>query len=130
MWVKLLTPASHQVLVTLKRDDATGTNYAPAAVKTIAGNQWVRLRGWYDLNYTGALEELILYVEGPPAGVNFEIDSVSFRRVDLDTNWRPDADARIEQLRKGDARIVVRSPSGTPIEGAPVEACSEARRAS
>ncbi|MEO0630463.1 MAG: endo-1,4-beta-xylanase, partial [Planctomycetota bacterium] len=121
-WVRIDAPGQHRIQITFKKVDAAGTNFTQAADLFIEGQSWVQVRGWYTLNRAGTLTELLMYVEGPEPGVSFRVDEASMRRVILDPNWRADADARIEQLRKGDAVVRVVDTNGQPVAGAQVSA--------
>jgi len=121
-WVKVNTAGDARVKITMRSVENGTTQYRQAVSRTVPGGAWTRLRAWYTHAPQGSVSELFLYVEGPPAGVSFVYDDVSFRRVDLDADWRTAADARIEALRKSDARVVVVDGRGNPVEGAGVQA--------
>jgi GH35 family endo-1,4-beta-xylanase len=67
---------------------------------------------------SGVLTELTLYFEGPAAGVSFYVDDVYVGDVN---NWKSEADARIEQVRKRDARIHVVDDMGCPLAAVAVD---------
>jgi len=126
-WVRVESPGQHGVQLTLRKMDASGTSYRQAANFQVEGGEWVQVRGWHDIDVVGTLNDLLLYIEGPNPGVNYTVDNISFKRVNFDTDWRTDADARIEQIRKGDAVIRVVDTQGNPVTGADVSAAQTAK---
>ena len=44
---------------------------------TVTNNAWTFLSGNFSLNVTGALADIIIYVEGPAAGVDLRVDNVA-----------------------------------------------------
>lgn len=122
VWVRVDQAGTHRVQATIKHTDAGGDSFRQAADQFVQGQQWSLLQGTYTLDIEGSTSELLLYIEGPAAGVSYVIDDASFREVQVGGNWEDAANQRIEQLRKGDARIIVRDASGQPIDGAVVNA--------
>jgi outer membrane protein assembly factor BamB len=73
-WLRVSGSANQPVTLTIKQVDGAGTVYKNIASTTIAPGQWKRLVGGFTLNVTGTLTELVLYAEGPAAGVNLYAD--------------------------------------------------------
>lgn len=113
-WVRLSNSASEPVMLTMQKTDGNGTTYQNVASGTATSNSWTKLSGGYVLNVSGTLTTLNLYMEGPAAGVDFYADDFDVEGYD----WKAAANARIEQVRKRDARLVVIDPLGNPIPGA------------
>jgi endo-1,4-beta-xylanase len=113
-WVRLSNAPSQPVMLTMQKTDGSGTTYQNVASVTANSNSWTKLTGGYVLNVSGALTTLNLYMEGPAAGVDFYADDFDVEGYD----WKSAANARIEQVRKRDARLIVIDPAGQPIPGA------------
>ncbi len=64
--------------VTLRLDDGKKRWWTLAQAKAMSG-QWVQLQAHLSLPATGALLSALLYVEGPPAGVDLLVDEASLR---------------------------------------------------
>jgi endo-1,4-beta-xylanase len=110
-WVKLQNTSSDSVGLTMKQTDSSGTNYISIVRSTGNNTSWTCLSNNFTLNVSGTLTGLELYFEGPASGVNFYVDDVN---VSL-APWQPDANARIEQYRKGNFQITVVSPYDTNL---------------
>ena len=113
-WVRLSNSPSQPVMLTMQKTDGSGTTYQNVASVTANSNGWTQLSGGYVLSVSGALTTLTLYMEGPAAGVDFFADDFDVEGYD----WKSAANARIEQVRKRDARLMVIDPAGHPIPGA------------
>jgi len=111
-WMKLEGVSSSNINVTVVKTDGSGTSYTWVAWTTGYDNQWTKLDGSYTVNVTGTLTELAIYFEGPAAGVNYYLDDVN---VSEEGDWKEEANARIEQIRKRDAHITVVNPAGQPV---------------
>ncbi|GAA0137876.1 hypothetical protein YSY43_47170 [Paenibacillus sp. YSY-4.3] len=107
-------------MITMQQSDGSGDNYLRVAESPVTDSAWMTLRGSFLYEPSGAVTSLKLYFEGPDAGVDFYVDDVVVaERADID--WKAEAIARIEQLRKGDVQILVTDEEGRPIPGANVE---------
>jgi hypothetical protein len=95
----------------MRQIDSSGTNYIPIMWSTGNNNSWTCLSNNFTLNVSGTLTGLDLYFEGPASGVNFYVDDTN---VSL-APWQTDANARIEQYRKGNFQITVVSPYDTNL---------------
>jgi GH35 family endo-1,4-beta-xylanase len=115
-WVRLANAVSQPVLLTMHKVDGNGTTYTPVASGTATSNNWTQLTGGYTLNVSGTLTELNLYMEGPAPGVSFYADDFLVERYD----WKAQANARIEQIRKRDVHLLIVDPNGDPVPGVSV----------
>jgi endo-1,4-beta-xylanase len=115
-WVRLLSGGSQPVLLTMHKVDANGTTYTTVASGTANSTGWTQLIGGYTLNVSGTLTNLNLYMEGPAAGVSFYADDFVVELYD----WESQANARIEQIRKRDVRLLIVDAAGNPVPGATV----------
>jgi GH35 family endo-1,4-beta-xylanase len=113
---RLAVPGTAPVQLTFQRTDSSGTSYIFVDRQDVTGSAWTQLQGTFSPSFTGTPITLMFYAEGPPAGVNFLLDDVSVTEVSSD--WKTPANARIEQLRKRDARIHVVDASGLPVPDA------------
>jgi glucuronoarabinoxylan endo-1,4-beta-xylanase len=80
-WVRLENKASDTVKITVKRADKAGDHYEQAAAGTANNTGWVQITGQYKVTADGKLTGLEVYAEGPAAGVNFYVDSVSVKEA-------------------------------------------------
>jgi endo-1,4-beta-xylanase len=119
-WVRLVSGGNQTVLLTLQQTDASGTAYHNLATATANATGWTELRGAHTLNVNGTLTTLNLYLEGPPAGVDFYADDFLVEAQSPDA-WKTAANARIEQLRKRDVRLHVVDADGAPLPGTTVQ---------
>jgi endo-1,4-beta-xylanase len=116
-WLRVENAATAPVLITVKLVDAAGTNYTGVVSGTATSSGWTRFESEYAYRPTGAVTELVVYAEGPPSGVNLYVDDAEV--VEL-ADWRVEADARIEQIRKRTADITVSVAGAGPVQGAQV----------
>ncbi|MCL6590516.1 MAG: endo-1,4-beta-xylanase [Firmicutes bacterium] len=117
-WVRLDNSASDTVKLTMKKIDNGTTTYDTITTATVTNTAWMKITGVYTIKGTN-ITTLEMYFEGPVAGVNFYVDDVSIEEVS--TDWLNDANARIEQIRKRDAQIMVTNTSGQPMPGVSVQ---------
>ena len=113
-WVRLVSGSSETVLLTIKKTDGGGTTYQNVASGTANSTGWTQLTGSYALTVNGTLSGLNLYMEGPAVGVSFYADDFI---VQAAGDWKTQANARIEQVRKRDVRLLVVDPAGNPVPG-------------
>lgn len=118
--VRLANSASDSVKISIKQTDANGETFTPVSSGPISNSDWTELRGSFTFNPSGTVTELLLYVEGPAASVNFYVDDVEVVERSA-TDWKAEANARIEQIRKRDTEIKVVDGSGNPVPGATVD---------
>ena len=117
-WMKLEGASSSNINLTVVKTDDSGTSYTWVTSTTGYDNQWTKLYGSYTVNVTGTLTALAIYFEGPAAGINYYLDDVNVVEAG---DWKEEANARIEQIRKRDAHITVVNPSGHPISNVNVQ---------
>ena len=115
-WVRLLSGANQSVLLTMQKIDGSGTTYSTVASGTATSTNWTQLNGGYTLNVSGTLSNLTLYMEGPAVGVSFYADDFLVELYD----WKAEADARIEQIRKRDVQLLIVDAAGNPVPGTTV----------
>ncbi|RXE57948.1 endo-1,4-beta-xylanase [Acetivibrio mesophilus] len=116
-WVKIVGTGSHQVKISMKKvDDGKEPVYDSITLSTVDGSKWYRLSGPY--NYTGTdVTNLELYIEGPTAGVSYYVDDIAVTEVGSSATWKEEANARIEQIRKRDAKIKIVDSNNKPVSG-------------
>ncbi len=73
-WVRLDNDNNQPVMLTILKTDDSGTTYQQIAAVTATSNGWTQLSGNYMPTVSGTLTTLLLYVEGPPVGVNYYAD--------------------------------------------------------
>ncbi len=76
-WARADSSTSQVLRLTFEQRDGAGTRYIGVANAAVTNNAWTFLSGTFALDVTGALEDLILYVEGPAAGVDLRVDNVA-----------------------------------------------------
>ncbi|XP_046337947.2 endo-1,4-beta-xylanase 3-like [Haliotis rufescens] len=78
--------------------------------------------GWFSLNgnFTAPLRNMsraYIHFQGPVPGIDFLIDDTSLVEVDEDPNWKAEADARIQKIRKNVIKVkVTHSSSFNPAD--------------
>lgn len=118
-WMKLLGASSDGINLTVAKTDDGGTSYNWVAATTGYDNQWTELKGYYAVDVNGTLADIVIYFEGPAAGVDYYLDDVEVEEVN---EWNEDeANAKIEQIRKRDAQIIVVDRKGNPVPGVEVD---------
>ncbi len=120
-WVKVDATDTHQVKISAKRVIGTEEpNFDTVTASTVTGNQWTRISGSYSIN--SDVDELIMYTEGPVAGVSFYFDDFQLIEMSMTSeNWKQVTDERIEEIRKGDALIKVVDANNRPVSGVTVD---------
>ena len=76
-WARAESGTSQVLRLSFEQHDAAGTRYFTVASATVTNNAWTFLSGNFSLNVTGALSDIIIYVEGPAAGVDLRVDDVT-----------------------------------------------------
>lgn len=115
-WVRTASGNNETVLLTMQKVDGSGTSYANIATVTANSTNWTQLLGGYTLSVNGTLTNLNFYMEGPAAGVSFYADDFTVQSYD----WKTQANARIEQNRKRDVRLLIVDAAGNPVPGTTV----------
>jgi len=73
-WVRLENDTGKNVSIILKQVDDAGTTYPFVTSATAYNDRWVKLQGSSTPDVNGTLEQLIIFVSGPAAGINFYMD--------------------------------------------------------
>ncbi|MGO8836646.1 MAG: carbohydrate binding domain-containing protein [Limisphaerales bacterium] len=73
-WVRLDSGGNQPVMLTVQQIDGNGITYQNVASGTATSTGWVQLNGSFTLTVSGTLTGLLLYMEGPAAGVGFYAD--------------------------------------------------------
>jgi len=73
-WVRLASGGSQPVMLTIQQIDGNGTTYPNVASGTATSTGWTQLTGSFTLTVSGTLTGLLLYLEGPAAGVSYYAD--------------------------------------------------------
>jgi hypothetical protein len=76
-WVRVLNGNAPIVKMTFRQIDGRGTRYYIMTQVSVAANTWTRLSGSFTFNPNGTVTSLELYLEGPPAALDFLADDVS-----------------------------------------------------
>ena len=76
-WVRADSATSQVLRLTFEQRDGAGTRYIGVANATVTNSAWTFLSGSFSLDVTGTLENIIVYVEGPAAGVDLRVDNVT-----------------------------------------------------
>ena len=76
-WVRAESTTNQALTLSFEQHDGAGTRFFNVASATVTNNAWTYLSGVFSLNVTGALSDIIVYVEGPAAGVELRVDNVA-----------------------------------------------------
>ena len=76
-WARAESATSQVLRLTFEQRDGAGTRFISVANAAVTNNAWTFLSGNFSLNVTGALADIIIYVEGPAAGVDMRVDNVA-----------------------------------------------------
>ena len=109
-WVRIENASSADVKITIKQVDGSGTKYHLISQSAAYDTGWTNLSGFFTLDVNGTLAQLLMYFELPPTAVNFYVDDASVV-VTGGGDWETEANARIEQIRKGDFSITAVAPN-------------------
>lgn len=116
-WVKIAGTGTHNVKITMKKvDGSLPIAYDGITIGAVDSTKWYRISGPYVYSGTN-VTDLVLYIEGPAAGVSYYVDDVEVREVGTVATWEEEANARIEQLRKRDAQIKIVDSNNNPVPG-------------
>lgn len=119
-WVLIDNATNQSVNLTLQKNDASGLSYTHIAACTGNSNTWTQMTGNFTLNIVGALTNLTIYIEGPGSNVSFYADDFVLTNVPP-YDWKPLANARIEQFRKRDVRVQITDSNGLAVAGAAIQ---------
>eukprot|EP00899_Mesostigma_viride_P020270 jgi/Mesvir1/28244/Mv04785-RA.1 len=107
---------SQPVYITLaiKQDAGSETTYQRVTDGVAYYTKWSTVQGSFVLAPSQLPpSQVVIYVEGPRAGVNIILDDVYV----YDSDWKKTANQQIEQERKRDFVITVLNDQGTPMPG-------------
>ncbi len=76
-WARAESATNQSLTLSFEQRDGAGTRFFNVASATVTNNAWTFLSGIFSLNVTGALSDIIVYVEGPAAGVELRVDNVA-----------------------------------------------------
>jgi endo-1,4-beta-xylanase len=76
-WARADSSTSQVLRLTFEQRDGAGTRYIGVANASVTNQAWTFLSGIFTLDVVGALTNIIIYVEGPSAGVDLRVDSVA-----------------------------------------------------
>lgn len=119
-WVLIDNATNQSVNLTLQKTDASGLSYTHIAACTGNSNTWTQMTGNFTLNIVGVLTNLTIYIEGPGSNVSFYADDFVLTNVPP-YDWKPLANARIEQIRKRDVRVQITDSNGLVVPGTTVQ---------
>lgn len=77
VWARSESATAQVLKLTFAQTDGAGTRFISVANAAVTSSVWTFLSGTFSLNVTGTLEDLVLYVEGPAAGVNLRVDDAA-----------------------------------------------------
>ncbi|XP_066273254.1 uncharacterized protein [Branchiostoma lanceolatum] len=122
MWVKLLdggdTPYNVMAKLNVGFKDGSQSWLEIVSLTVSAQDGWTRLSAGYTVDdYGNTVSSVRLYAEGPPPDVRFLIDDVSFLSFmdSSQSDWKFEANTRIEQLRKRYVTLRVQTPNAHDI---------------
>jgi Carbohydrate binding domain/Right handed beta helix region len=73
-WVRLASPGSTNISLTISQTDSAGVSYHSVASVTASNSAWTKTEGLFTLNVNGTLTGLLAYWNGPEAKVEYFID--------------------------------------------------------
>lgn len=76
-WVRLENAIGNNITASVEQQDGAGTQYFNVATVSAVDNNWVQLSGSFTPNFSGPVQVLDVYFEGPAADVNFYVDDVN-----------------------------------------------------
>jgi len=118
-WFRLAAAAADDsAIITMMQVDSSGVSYTQIGDGTVTSDGWTKVEGEFTLTVSEPLTDLVLYFEGPNAGVNFYVDDVVLQRPVRD--WRVETNEGIERNRMRDMRIQVVDSNSAAVTGASV----------
>jgi len=118
-WFRLAAAAiDDSAIITMMQVDSSGVSYTQIGDGTVTSDGWTKVEGEFTLTVIEPLTDLVLYFEGPNAGVNFYVDDVVLQRPVRD--WRVETNEGIERNRMRDMRIQVVDSNRAAVTGASV----------
>ncbi|CAH1253921.1 Hypp1274 [Branchiostoma lanceolatum] len=122
IWVKMLDGGETKYLTEAKIH-FTFSGLRPTLHERVAGNWisaqdgWKLLAGDYTIpDFDDTVSSIRINLEKPPSEIRFLVDDASLKEfMSPITDWRSEADARIEQIRKRDVKLRVNTPNAHDI---------------
>lgn len=74
VWAQLDNAKSSMLKLTVKKVDGNGAEYTNIGAGKATNTEWTKIGGSYMCSISGELQELVMYVEDAPPGVNFYVD--------------------------------------------------------
>ncbi|XP_069135374.1 uncharacterized protein [Argopecten irradians] len=124
-YIKLLshTLPYHRVELKVKAASSAGghvTNILCSDSPYVQQNsQWVEIG--FDVDIPNGKDRATIFIQINEVAVNYLVDGASFQELVPDTNWKSEAQNRIEQIRKNDVHISVANPGNVNLDGVTVE---------
>ncbi len=134
--IRAVQPGAAEVEVTF---EPSGRFCLPLRMPVEAGPQWRKIEYpfWIWQDYRPGQAELAFSVRGPARGIEIGgIELISYGKtkrvsdlpctrvgyagMERDAPWRAAAEARIERIRKGELKVIVKDRAGAPVAGASV----------
>lgn len=122
-WVRLGSGGPDEVTIKYRKIDESGTDWILLGQGTARSDEWREFLGAFTYRPVGEVESLRFYVQGPAAGVDLLVDSMSV--TELDPGWRPAADARIEALRTRPVTVELTDADGCRLADVPLSVVQE-----
>ena len=118
VWARIEGGLEDELKVTLRRTNQDGSTYRTLAYGTARQDRWTVFEGAFTHDGDSSSTSLFFYIEGPQPGIDILVDAVSVEEIDGD--WRPAAEMRIDQLRRRDLEISIVDADGCPVPDASV----------
>jgi GH35 family endo-1,4-beta-xylanase len=124
-WVRLTNASSAPVSMTVRVTDQDGNSYIGVGTATANDTGWTELTGVFTATWSGTLEDLTVYVEGPPVGVDYLLDDVSISPIEPGTGSAFVNDIAMSYSAKGPnytgtANVHIKDSNGLNVSGATV----------
>lgn len=119
-WIRIENAESSPIELIVSQRDSNGFKWEPFIRSLAYNDRWTYFSGLFTIKVDGLLTALNLQIGGPPAEVNFYLDDFEIVEV-VEIDWRINANHRIEQIRKRDAKITILTPHGEPISNTNVQ---------
>ncbi|MFN2377483.1 MAG: carbohydrate binding domain-containing protein [Candidatus Binatia bacterium] len=111
VWVRMDDDTETRPTLSIKTVVGGSTDYATVDAVTTTHTRWIKLAGVHPHDPSGTPSEVILYVHGPAAGMNFRVDDVSVQEVPA---WVATPSTPADFVRRSGPGLVV-GPGDTPI---------------
>ncbi|XP_033749066.1 anti-sigma-I factor RsgI6-like [Pecten maximus] len=125
-FIKLLNKAPgsmyHRVQVMINGDAQGHTHYFTVSEDRHVQQEfgWTEIGGDFMLTTRG-LNRITIYVQVDNKDVNYLIDSMSLKELPTDSDWKSEANARIETIRKSDINVQITNGHGIDTSNLQIE---------